>query len=110
MSSKRKGRLRENEIAEYLAEKGYSVQKVPCSNKFQGIDFFDGMFDGIAFNSSHFLLYQVKSNGTSGWVKKAKDWLKINTLPPSTLIKLFVRYTKADLKKKFGKIREIDIK
>lgn len=93
MNTKTKGRNAEKQAGELLKAKGYKVELVKPSNKFGAVDFFDGMFDGFGYNSQEFVFFQVKSNTTQGWIKKAKLWLLDNTNRPpvNSKIILFVR-------------------
>lgn len=92
MNTRSKGRIAENEYAKILEDKGYTVQKVKGTLKFnKNVDFF-GIFDLIAFNKEEWLLVQVKTNQTRGFKKIFNEWLANNPLPPNTSVILAVRY------------------
>jgi Holliday junction resolvase len=93
MNTRVKGRNSEKEYAQILTNEGCLVEIVKGSTKFnKSVDFF-GVADLIVLDKANIKLIQVKSNSTSGAVKKLKEWYLSNKskLPPNLILEVAVR-------------------
>ena len=103
MNNRVKGANAEKEYERLLIDRGYLVERVKGSSKFnKSVDFF-GIADLICLNSYEIKLVQVKSNSTSGAVKKLTEWYHQNKiyLPQNVSIEVVVRYDNKPLDKRW---------
>lgn len=106
MNTRAKGRNAEKEFASILRKQGYLVDLVKGSTKFnKQVDFF-GIGDILAINKESLLIVQVKSNTTSGAIKKLKEFKQSFDFPDFVKFQVVVRY---DNKNEDRRWRVIDI-
>ncbi len=107
VNTRAKGAKAEREYEEILNSEGYITQRVKGSTIFnKNCDFF-GYWDIIGFNSDlqSWMLVQVKSNSTGGFLKKGIKWNE-DFNPPHCICRLAIRY---DNKSKDDRWRVIEL-
>jgi len=76
MDTKSKGNRTVAKAKKYLNDRGYSVDTVEKTGKFQKQKDMFGLFDLVAIKYNHVIFIQVKTNSTSGCLKHIHDFSK----------------------------------
>lgn len=102
MNTYYKGRRAELEYKNLLESRGYQVILAPKGTQYQKKKDFFEHFDGIAIKpDAETLFFQVKSNGTHGYLKKLSQFKQQY---PNLAILLAIRYSKVSQPKRWREI------